>query len=280
VLASELFTDGSVFPYVFGQDVTKHGEFCVDEKNTDYAIKTESGGGPLTLSAGEAFSFLAVKQATSCYYQSAPIEDGPENGVYLTVNGVEQCIFVTRNTETSGAHTYTFEVVNEGQGCGISHVVGYYDPIIEDEPECEENCEPEQYDLILDPYCVDVNGTPMLAWSINNPNDFNVNASWTLDGNPGSGTLAPGATFIGYTPDGPSSHTLNVSWEFGEASLTSSEVCAPVNKVPPGDPPPVVESLLIPVTGAELGFQGMLPFAGSLVLGFGLFALGIRSKKK
>jgi hypothetical protein len=116
-------------------DITKHGEFCVDEKNSNYAIKTESGPGPITLSFGESFSAVAVKQATGCYYQLAPTSDGPENGVYLDVNGVEECIFVTRSTNgQTGEYSYTFEVASEEGGCGISHVVGYFDPNIDETP--------------------------------------------------------------------------------------------------------------------------------------------------
>jgi len=286
VQPKEIFLDGSLLPYVFSQDITNLGEFCIGEKNSDYAVKTENGPGLLTLAPGESLSVVAVKQATGCGYELAPTADGPENGVYLDVNGVEECIFVTRSTDgISGEYSYTFEVASEEGGCGISHVVGYFDPIIEEEPPCEgESCEePERYDLELDPYCVDLSGEAHLAWSINNPNDFNVSASWSLDGANGSGTLSPGTTFIGYTLDGPSSHTLNASWEFGNASLTSSELCAPVNEIPPeetppGDPP--VENFIIPVTGAELGLQALLPTGGLLLVGMSLLVKGFYGKNK
>jgi len=300
VLPKEILLDGSLLPAVFSQDVTKLGEFCLDEKNSDYAIKTESGPGPLTLASGESLSVVAVKQATGCYYELAPIADGPENGVYLDVNGIEECIFVTRSTdEQSGEHSYTFDVASEEGGCGISHVVGYYDPNIEEEPPCEgKSCEePEKYDLVLDPYCVDVNEEAKLAWEIFNPNNFNVDADWSLDGTNGSGTLAPGTTFIGYTLDGPSSYTLDVSWEFGEASLTSSEVCETPDDTPPSDTPPsdtppsntppgdtpvieIVEKFLIPVTGADLGMQALLPTGGLLLVGISLIVKGYYEKKK
>lgn len=144
-----------------------------------------------------------------------------------------------------------------------------------------ESCEEvERFDLEIDPFCQEVDDVFMLAWAIVNPNDFDVDADWTLDGVPGSGTLSPGTTFIGYTPDGPSSHTMNLGWEFGETSLTSSEVCDPPD-VPEDPDTPVtafVPELLIPVTGQELSMAAVLPFGGALIVGLGLLVKGIYEK--
>jgi hypothetical protein len=192
---------------------------------------------------------------------------------------------VTRSTDpNTGEISYTFEVTKEGGGCGLSHVVGYFDPQIDGEEECEDGeCEPELYDLILDPSCVDVNGGPGLAWSIVNPNNFSVQANWSLNGANGSGSLAPGSNFVGNTP-GPGTATLSVNWDFGSASMTSPVLCPPTTRKPPAtdDPTPTtfIENLVIPVTGADLGLQALLPTGGLLLVGISFLMKGLVGKHK
>ena len=177
-------------------------------------------------------------------------------------------------TTDDGSCEFEEEIV----GCLDSGAVNY-DPYA---TISNEHCE---YNLELDPYCVDGENGYLLAWEIINPNSFNVDASWSLDGNAGAATLSPGVTFIGYTEDGPATHTLNASWEFGQGSLSSSTVCAPVNETPPNTPETptllaVVEELLIPVTGADYTLQSMLPFGGMLLVGISLLAKGVSGKIK
>jgi hypothetical protein len=171
------------------------------------------------------------------------------------------------------------------EGCTDENALNFDVNANKDDASCEFEEETKKYNLLLDPYCVDVNGEPSLAWAIINPNNFNVDASWSLDSANGSGTLAPGTTFVGYTLDGPDGHTLNVSWGFGSGSQTSSELCAPVNEKKITDSQvqvvaDIVENLLIPVTGAEFELSAMMPYAGSLLVGIGLFVKGLLGKNK
>jgi len=132
-----------------------------------------------------------------------------------------------------------------------------------------------------------MNGGYFLVWEIINPNNFSVDATWTLDGAGAGGSLAPGTTFVGYTEDGPATHTLHVTWGFGQASSSSSEVCAPKKTTtttttpnaftPPADPEP-----LIPVTGVDLNgdffLRRMLFSLGILMVGLSLVAKGTANK--
>jgi hypothetical protein len=153
----------------------------------------------------------------------------------------------------------------------------------------DDDDEEQRYDLILDPYCVEMDGGYFLAWEIHNPNTFNVNAKWMLDGNPGGGSLAPGVTFIGYTEDGPATHTLNVAWEFGKGTSSSAAVCAPVRQKTPtttftaSNPPDEVDPI-IPVTGVDLGaqslFRRLLFSLGTLLFGLSMVVRGTTNKMR
>jgi len=143
--------------------------------------------------------------------------------------------------------------------------------------------------LGLDPYCVKTGDSYSLGWEINNDNPFSVAASWSLNGAAGSGTLAPNSSvFVGYSPDGPQTSTLNVSWSGGSASLSSSHEC---DSTPPTTtttttrtiPSPVVQAapqVLIPVTGVDQRsdqsqwmVQGLI-----LLVGITLTISGLRKK--
>jgi len=143
--------------------------------------------------------------------------------------------------------------------------------------------------LGLDPYCVAASGGFSLGWTIENPNSFGVPATWSLDGAGGSGTLTPGTNFIGYTDDGPATHTMSVSWINGNASLSSAEVCSTNITTTTFTPPiPVTgagvagDSFLIPVTGVDLA-QTLHQVALNLGLAFsglGVALEGISRRKK
>jgi len=157
----------------------------------------------------------------------------------------------------------------------------------DDTGDDDDDDEQERYNLVLDPYCIEMNGGYFLVWEIINPNNFSVDATWTLDGAGAGGSLAPGTTFVGYTEDGPATHTLHVTWGFGQASSSSSEVCAPKKTTtttttpnaftPPADPEP-----LIPVTGVDLNgdffLRRMLFSLGILMVGLSLVAKGTANK--
>jgi hypothetical protein len=157
----------------------------------------------------------------------------------------------------------------------------------DDDTGDDDDDEQERYNLVLDPYCIEMNGGYFLVWEIINPNNFSVDATWTLDGAGAGGSLAPGTTFVGYTEDGPATHTLHVTWGFGQASSSSSEVCAPKKTTtttttpnaftPPADPEP-----LIPVTGVDLSgdffLRRMLFSLGILMVGLSLVAKGTANK--
>jgi hypothetical protein len=156
-----------------------------------------------------------------------------------------------------------------------------------DDDDDDDDDEQERYNLVLDPYCIEMNGGYFLVWEIINPNNFSVDATWTLDGAGAGGSLAPGTTFVGYTEDGPATHTLHVTWGFGQASSSSSEMCAPKKTTttsttpnaftPPADPEP-----LIPVTGVDLSgdffLRRMLFSLGILMVGLSLVAKGTANK--
>jgi hypothetical protein len=124
------------------------------------------------------------------------------------------------------------------------------------------------------------------VWKIINPNAFSVQATWTLDGAGAGGTLSPGTTFVGYTEDGPATHTLHVNWGFGQASSSSAEVCAPkktTTSTPPTEFTPSADpEPLIPVTGVDLSgdffLRRMLFSLGILMVGLSMVARGTAYK--
>jgi hypothetical protein len=156
----------------------------------------------------------------------------------------------------------------------------------DDDTGDDDDDKQERYSLVLDPYCIEMNGGYFLVWEIINPNAFSVQATWTLDGAGAGGTLAPGTTFVGYTEDGPATHTLHVNWGYGQATSSSAQVCAPKKTTtttttttvnPPADPEP-----LIPVTGVDLSgefFLRRLLFSlGILMVGLSMVVKGTANK--
>ena len=191
-----------------------------------------------------------------------------------------------------GPGTQTREIVVEAQYGGL-----------ECEGEAEQACYagdcPSQ--LVLDPTCVTGHlGNARLAWSFSNPSGKNVPYSWSLDGQTGSGTAAPGATInVGLTTDGPASHTLTVYWPGGSASSSSSYDCdggvvptgggggggGGIIPVTGGAGGPTEELLIIPVTGVDLGnelagFQKLFLYMGLMMFGATLFLEGMTRKLK
>ena len=159
-----------------------------------------------------------------------------------------------------------------------------------EEGECEYP--PDLEDLTLGAVCTEGEGGYFLAWFVNNPNGTEVQASWDLNGSNGAGAMAPGSNFIGNTPMGNGSYTLNVSWEDGEASKTAQALCAPtVTEDPPDDTTTVAftaapqDPLIIPVTGVDLDgefplFRRAMLLAGSVLMTSGLFMKGTTKKEK
>ena len=191
-----------------------------------------------------------------------------------------------------GPGTQTREIVVEAQYGGL-----------ECEGEAEQACYagdcPSQ--LVLDPTCVTGHlGNARLAWSFSNPSGKSVPYSWSLDGQTGSGTAAPGATInVGLTTDGPASHTLTVYWPGGSDSQSSSYDCdggvvptgggggggGGIIPVTGGAGGPTEELLIIPVTGVDLGnelagFQKLFLYMGLMMFGATLFLEGMTRKFK
>ena len=141
----------------------------------------------------------------------------------------------------------------------------------------------ETQDLQLNMVCL---GVGQFAWSVTNPNDFEVqNVQVLLDGSlVFDGTLAANATAgLGVTSDGPASHTMVVTWEEqGEASLTSNIECESTFTPPPQDPPiPVTGTqFLIPVTGLDLASAPFLLRAGFIAGGSSILALSYALLKR
>ncbi len=186
-------------------------------------------------------------------------------------------------TENDGSCEYEEEVL----GCMDRTATNFNPEATEDDGSCEY--EEQQLDLTLNAVCTPGESGYYLAWYINNPNDFGVSASWELNGVPGNGTMSPGSNFIGNTPTGYDSYTLNASWKFGEASKSAQAVCKPVTEDPP-DTTTVTfvasqDPLLIPVTGVDLDggfslYRRLMLVAGSVLLGSGLMMRGAARKEK
>jgi hypothetical protein len=190
-----------------------------------------------------------------------------------------------------GPGTQTREIVVEAQYGGLE----CEGPA---EQECSSGDCPAQ--LVLDPTCVTGHlGNARLAWSFSNPSGKNVPYTYSLDGQTGSGTAAPGATInVGQTTDGPASHTLTVYWPGGSASHSSSYDCdggtvtttgggggGGIIPVTGGAGGPTEELLIIPVTGVDLGnelagFQKLFLYMGLMMFGATLFLEGMTRKLK
>jgi hypothetical protein len=137
---------------------------------------------------------------------------------------------------------------------------------------------------IAAPTCVS-NGGLYLSWTISNPNSIAVPVSYTKDGAPGSATIpAGGSISIGNTPDGPSSHSVSISWPGGgSASVSSTKTCGTTPTGGGGTPTGIIpvtggaggptEPLIIPVTGVDYN----LPLAGlqKLFMYMGLMLFGV-----
>jgi hypothetical protein len=191
-----------------------------------------------------------------------------------------------------GPGTQTREIVVEAQYGGL---------------ECEGEAEQECYSgdcpaqLVLDPTCVTGHlGNARLAWSFSNPSGKNVPYSYSLDGQTGSGTAAPGATInVGLTTDGPAYHSLTVYWPGGSATSSSSYDCdggvvptgggggggGGIIPVTGGAGGPTEELLIIPVTGVDLGnelagFQKLFLYMGLMMFGATLFLEGMTRRFK
>ena len=191
-----------------------------------------------------------------------------------------------------GPGTQTREIVVQAEWGGL-----------ECEGEAEQACYagdcPSQ--LVLDPTCVTgSNGNARLAWSFSNPSGKSVPYTYSLDGQTGSGTIAPGATVnVGLTTDGPASHTLTVYWPGGSGSHSSSYDCdggtvtttggggggGGIIPVTGGAGGPTEELLIIPVTGVDLGnelagFQKLFLYMGLMMFGATLFLEGMTRRFK
>ena len=165
-------------------------------------------------------------------------------------------------------------VQNEYESCDDGNRV--------DDDACSNSCTQDWDDsLVMDPYCVRVDGVWRMQWVISNPNSFNINANWSIPGQ-GSGTanLSPGSNMITTTELG--TWTMDVTWATGSGSLTSTITNCETPDDPPDTPPvfAVVDELLIPVTGAELGFPAgqALSMFGVMAAGVAMIAAGIRRK--
>jgi hypothetical protein len=181
-----------------------------------------------------------------------------------------------------------YEEVNPG--CMDQTATNYDPKATEDDGSCEYE-EENPLNLTLNAVCTPGDGGYFLAWYINNPNDFDVNASWDLNGSNGAGSMSPGSNFVGTTPLGNASYTLNASWSFGEASKSAQALCQPeITENPPDDTATVTfvapqAPLIIPVTGVDLDsgfplYRRLMLLAGSALLTSGLFMKGTTKKEK
>ena len=129
-------------------------------------------------------------------------------------------------------------------------------------------------------------GVGQFAWSLTNPNNFEVqNVQVLIDGSlVFDGSLAANATVgLGVTGDGPASHTMVVTWEQeGFASLTSNTVCESTFTPPPQDPPIPVTGLqfIIPVTGLDLSSAALALRAAIAAGGFSILAFSYAMSKR
>jgi hypothetical protein len=227
-------------------------------------------------------------------------------GESVTVNGEDggACYQVTLSEDNEGNLEYYFEKIGSGRGCkDISHMVGYYaDPILE-EPEgycgdgivqrgeecepgngpCNDECVIPTLNLQLNLVCL---GVGQFAWSVTNPNNFEVqNVQVLIDGSlVFDGSLTANATVgLGMTGDGPATHTMVVTWEEeGSAFLESNMVCLNTFTPPPQDQPIPVTGLqfLIPVTGLDLTSGALALRAAVAAGGFSILAFSYAMSKR
>lgn len=205
-------------------------------------------------------------------------------------NKVPGCTIEGSLNYDSNANYDDGSCIEKVPGCMDDSAVNYNEKANFDDGSCQV---PDTL-LGLDPFCVAGPGGFSLGWTVENPNNFDVPASWSLDGVGGSGTLAPGTNFIGTTDDGPATHTMSVSWVNGSASSSSSMVCSstttttttttftPTIPVTGGGAGGATESLIIPVTGVDLGeqLQTYAKYLGLLVIGMALILEGVLKKQK
>ncbi len=192
--------------------------------------------------------------------------------------------FNSEATEDDGSCEY------DVPGCMDQAANNYNPDATEDNGSCEYDKE-DPLGLTIGAVCTPGEGGYFLAWSVNNPNGFAVDATWDLNGSNGAGSLAPGSNFIGNSPTGSGSYTLNVSWGLGQASKSAQALCAPeISDDPPDDTAEVTFTapqtpLVIPVTGVDLDgefplFRRTMLLAGSVLLTSGLFMKGTTKKEK
>lgn len=176
-------------------------------------------------------------------------------------------------TYDDGSCEFDYEI----EGCMDPGAVNY-------DPYATINSGYCEFNLELSSVCLEVEGTYQIAWQIFNPNDFSVDVNFDLDGSNGATSVGSGSSyFVGYTDQGPATHTLNASWGFGDGSTSNSEVCAPTTTTSGGPDDPVTPLFaaggpIIPVTGADLAGQSLLSFGGVLLVGLSLLIKGIANK--
>ncbi len=88
---------------------------------------------------------------------------------------------------------------------------------------------------------------------------------------------------MGWTDDGPATHTMTATWEGGSGSVSSNEIC-PYDIPPEVYQPAAGEPFIIPVTGADLlnalaSKQGMFFSIGAALLGASIMIGGTKKKK-
>jgi hypothetical protein len=183
------------------------------------------------------------------------------------------------------AMNYNPEATSDDGSCEFDEEIeGCMDPgAVNYDPYATIDSEYCQFNLELSSVCLEVEGAYQIAWQIFNPNDFSVDVSFDLDGSNGATSVGSGSSFfVGYTDQGPATHTLNASWEFGDDSISNSEVCAPTittdNPGDPGTPLFAAGGPLIPVTGADLYGQSLLSFGGVLLIGLSMLIKGLANK--
>ena len=201
---------------------------------------------------------------------------------------VPGCVDQTANnfdpeaTEDDGSCEY------DVPGCMDQAANNYNPDATEEDGSCEYD-EEDPLGLTIGAVCTPGEGGYFLAWSVNNPNGFAVDATWDLNGSNGGGSLAPGSNFIGNTPTGSGSYTLNVSWGSGQASKSAQALCQPTTDEDPPDETTttvVVQApVIIPVTGVDMDgefpmYRRLMLLAGSVLLTSGLFMKGTTKKEK
>lgn len=187
-------------------------------------------------------------------------------------------------TESDGSCEFE-EVI---PGCMDQLATNYNPEATESDGSCEYE-EGNRLALTLNAICTAGDGGYFLAWYVNNPNDFDVNASWDLNGSNGAGVMSPGSNFIGNTPLGNASYTLNVDWKSGEASKSAQALCKPGGGDTPDETTTTLVAapqnpLIIPVTGVDLDggfplYRRLMLLVGATLLSSGLFMKGTAKKE-